>query len=469
MANLLKTLLNRAAGRPRKDAGRITEGGNFRPGTTITITAPRRFGVALDDYMAAIRAAENVDFTQRQKLYDIYTDALIDGHLRGIVEKRKAGVLSCDIKFRKDGVADEHVNEMIESPWFMNFVEDALDSLFWGFTLVQFYINDQGWIDYYCVPRKHVDPVRRLIKHRQEDITGTSFDEYSGLLLIRAKEANGLFACTTPYTIWKRGNMGDWAQFNQIFGMPVRKYTYDSADPAARDATISDAMEQGSGSVYLCPQDCNLEFIESSNKTGSAETYKSLDDKCNAEMSKVILGNTLTTEASETGTQALGTVHSSVEKNLAKRDRKFILNLLNYEMTDIFAQLGVDTRGGKFVFADAVDDDHTAKRADILIKAKAQLGLPISDDYIYEELNIDRPDNYDELKRDMQEQAAAQAAAQMLAFGRQQQPQRKPDEQQTDGQEEPDRRKPDERTGEGPTNRAHGFFVHAPHAGALEW
>jgi phage gp29-like protein len=411
-------------GRPRKGATRITEGGNFRPGTTITIAAPRRFGVDIEGYMAAIRAAENVDFTQRTKLYDLYTDALIDGHLRGVVEKRKAGVLSCDIEFRRDGVADDHVNEMIESPWFMDFVDDALDAKFWGFTLVQFYINEQGWIDYYCVPRKHVDPVRRLIKRRQEDITGIPFDEFTGLLLIQDKEPNGLFACTTPYTIWKRGNMGDWAQFNQIFGMPVRKYTYDAADAAARDATLSDAEAQGSGSVYLCPQGSSLEFIESSNKTGSADTYKSLDDKCNAEISKVILGNTLTTEASETGTQALGTVHSSVEQNLAKRDRKFILNLLNYEMTDIFAQLGVNTRGGKFVFVDAVDDDHTTKRADILLKAQ-QLGLPIDDDYIYSELNIDRPQNYEQLKQQ----------------GRQQ-----------------------------PTNRTRSFFVPAPrNAGALDW
>lgn len=435
-------------GRPRKGDSRITEGGNFRPGTTITIAAPHRFGVDIEGYMAAIRAAENVDFTQRTKLYDLYTDALIDGHLRGVVEKRKAGVLSCDIEFRRDGVADDRVNEMIESPWFMNFVDDALDAKFWGFTLVQFFINEQGWIDYYCVPRKHVDPVRRLIKRRQEDITGIPFDEFTGLLLIQDKEQNGLFACTTPYTIWKRGNMGDWAQFNQIFGMPVRKYTYDAADAAARDATLSDAEAQGGGSVYLCPQGSSLEFIESSNKTGSAETYKSLDDKCNAEISKVILGNTLTTEASETGTQALGTVHSSVEQNLAKRDRKFILNLLNYEMTDIFAQLGVNTQGGKFVFVDAVDDDHTTKRADILLKAQ-QLGLPIDDDYIYSELNIDRPQDYERLKEEARLRGERQAQALQQAQQAQQEGQQ--------GQQQP-------------TNRTRSFFVSAPrNAGALDW
>ena len=34
---------------------------------------------------------------------------------------------------------------------------------------------------------------------------------------------------------------------------------------------------------------------------------------CNNEIAKLILGNTLTTESSEKGTQALGTVHKKVE------------------------------------------------------------------------------------------------------------------------------------------------------------
>jgi phage gp29-like protein len=52
-----------------------------------------------------------------------------------------------------------------------------------------------------------------------------------------------------------------------------------------------------------------------------------------------VLGNTLTTEASETGTQALGTVHSKVEEALFLKDLRFVLNVLNYDMTDIFESL----------------------------------------------------------------------------------------------------------------------------------
>lgn len=73
-------------------------------------------------------------------------------------------MLGRKIEFRRNGVADDKVNEQISSPWFLRFIGDALDADYWGFTLVQFYINSKGWIDYYLVPRKHVDPVLRLIK-----------------------------------------------------------------------------------------------------------------------------------------------------------------------------------------------------------------------------------------------------------------------------------------------------------------
>lgn len=200
---------------------RITEGSNVtRPGATIILTQPQRFGIGLDDYMQGIRSFENVDFTQRVRIYDIYSESLMDPHLFSVIQKRKSGVLGRKIEFRRNGMPDDKVNEQISSPWFLRFLEDALDAQYWGFTLVQFYINDKGWIDYYLVPRKHVDPVLRIIKTRQNDITGESFDEYPDLLMIRGKEPLGVLARCAPYVIYKRGTVGDWAQFSELLACP---------------------------------------------------------------------------------------------------------------------------------------------------------------------------------------------------------------------------------------------------------
>ena len=433
-----------------KQGRRITEGGNFRPGTTITLTAPRRFSFDMDAYKSALRGAEDVDFTRRVRLYDLYNDTLLDPHLFCVAQKRKSGVLGRKIEFRRNGMPDDRVNEQISSPWFLRFIEDALDAQFWGFTLLQFYLNEKGWIDYYCVPRKHVDPVRRLIKHRQDNITGEPFDAYGDLLMICGKEPLGILARTAPYVLYKRGTMNDWAEFSELFGMPIRKYTYDS--PESVSAAMDAAAGQGGANVYFCPSDSNLEFIESNNKTGSSELYASLVDRCNAEMSKAVLGNTLTTEASETGTQALGTVHDKVEQELADQDALFILNLLNYDMTDQFAALGVNTEGGEFVYVEAEDTADVTAKAALLEKAVTVFHLPLGDDYLYEQLKVEKPDNYEQLK-------AEQAA------------QRSENRQPFPSVGADPCVRPDTQVKAHPQNRSDRFFAHAPQPedGALDW
>ena len=56
--------------RKNNKAGIITVGGNFTlPGqkrtNVIVLTQPKRFGLDISDSMAAVRVAENVDFSRR--------------------------------------------------------------------------------------------------------------------------------------------------------------------------------------------------------------------------------------------------------------------------------------------------------------------------------------------------------------------------------------------------------------------
>ncbi|RGT33619.1 phage portal protein family protein [Bacteroides clarus] len=441
--------------RATKPAGkRITEGSNVtRPGATVILTQPQRFGIGLNDYMNAIRNAENVDFTSRIKLYDIYSESMMDPHLFSVVQKRKSGVLGRKIEFRRNGIADDKVNGQISSPWFLRFISDALDADYWGFTLVQFYINEKGWIDYYMVPRKHVDPVLNLIKTRQTDINGEPFEEYSDLLMIRGKEPLGILARTAPYVIYKRGTIGDWAELAEIFGRPVRKYTYDAADPEARNATLEAAAAQGGASVFLCPDGTTLEFVEPGSLSGSSDMYSALVDRYNAEMSKAVLGNTLTTEASETGTQALGTIHNKVEQEIIEQDALSILNLLNYDMTALFASLGINTQGGEFVYVEEPDMESVKIKAELLEKAVSVFGIPVADDYLYEQLYIEKPQDYEQLKAELEEKRKAAnpfAAAGIPLVGK-------------DGPE-------DGKTTQQPRNAAGSFFGKAPqNDGALGW
>lgn len=205
-------------------------------------------------------------------------------------------------------------------------------------------------MNYDLIPRKHVDPVRRLILRHQTDTTGTSWDEYPDLLFIGSPDDPGLLVKAAIWVIYKRNDVADWAQFAEVFGAPIREYTYPTDDDEARQKALNDADSTGSLSVFVHAEDTALKLVEAANKTGSADLYDKLCERCNNEISKLFLGNTLTTEASDKGTQALGTVHKDVEEKVTLSDRQDILDVLNYDMADIFAMLGIDTTGGEFCY-----------------------------------------------------------------------------------------------------------------------
>lgn len=389
---------------------KITQGGTtLRHEPDILLQMPELFHFDLAAYMSAINAATSIDYSHRVKLYDMYESAMLDLHLSGVLDKRIRAVRRLPIEFQRDGEPDERINDQIASPWFKDFRRDLLMSHFWGFSLFQFYTDDSGNIQYTLVPRKHYNPIRREVLKFQGDQTGRPVDDFPGMLFVGSERGLGIFAELLPAVLYKRGNMADWARFCNIFGLPIREYTYDAGDEEARRRLLADARRQGTNAVYIHPRESSLNLIESGNKSGSSELYRTFTEYWDSQISIRVLGNTLTTDAKETGTQALGTVHQDEENSMNEEDREFILDVLNYEMTEIFTALGYDTTGGKFVYAkkDKVD---ISQHADILVKLNA-MGLPMDDDYLYETFGIRKPDNYDAIKAEKEAQKAAIQAA----------------------------------------------------------
>lgn len=447
---------------------KITAGGYVLPESqrqpnTVILRQPKRFNIDISDFTLAMRAAEHIDFPRRYRLFDLYTDILTDTHLSSVIAKRHDAVREKNITFlRADGTVDDAVAEQIQSPWFSRLIDDILDSKFNGFSLFQFW-RDGDWLNYDLIPRKNVDPVRRLILHEQTDTTGVSWDEFPNLLFCGAPRDLGLLYKAAPWIIYKRNDIADWAQFAEIFGMPTREYTYDSDDDDARNRAIRDSDASGSLSSFIHSKDTTFNLVDSGSKTASADLYERLADKCDKEISKLVLGNTLTTDASDKGTQALGTVHKKEEDKVVKSDCRYILNVLNYDMTDIFSALGVHVSGGRFSYPEPKDIDLTAK-ANILQQLQANFHLPVSDDYLYDTFGIEKPDNYDELKQRQEDERLISLMSQIHSVD-------EDDDDDDDGDN--DNKKGD---GNKPKNhsasffdRFRSFFSHAPHDGALEW
>lgn len=389
--------------------GKIIQGGMLVPQgmrqPDIVLQMPEIFMFDMNAYMQSVKAAKGIDYSNRARLYDMYDSASLDLHLSGVIAKRMRGVTKIPIEFRRNGVPDDEINKQIKSPWFKQLRKDLVMSEFWGFTLVQFYLNEEGNIRYDLINRKHYDPIHRKLLKYQGSMDGVSIDDFPDMLFVGSERDLGIYAELLPAVLYKRGDMSDWAQFCNIFGMPIREYTYDAGDEDARRRVIADARRQGANAAYIHPKESELKLVEAGNKTGSSDLYRTFAEYWDSKMSIRVLGNTLTTDAKSTGTQALGSVHKEEEDEMNSDDRDFILDILNYDMRPIFASLGFNVEGGEFVYAKK-DKINPAQQIDIVQKLSS-MGLPIDDDYLYETFCVAKPDNYKQLK---EEKEAAKAA-----------------------------------------------------------
>ena len=187
--------------------------------------------------------------------------------------------------------------------------------------------------------------------------------------------------------------------------MPIREYTYDAGDEDARKKIIADARNQGSNAVYIHPNESEMKLIEAGNKTGSSDLYQNFAEYWDSKISIRVLGNTLTTDTKDTGTQALGTVHKEEEDDMNADDRDFLLDILNYDMKVIFENLGFNVEGGEFVYA---HKDKTEPQSMLnIVKGMKEMGLPMDDDWLYETFGIEKPKDYDQQKQAIEDQKQA--------------------------------------------------------------
>lgn len=174
--------------------------------------------------------------------------------------------------------------------------------------------------------------------------------------------------------------------------------TYDEFDEATRIKMEHLLKDWGTFGYMLHPKGSELTLHPASN-AGSCP-YPELLSFCDASISKCILGNTLTTEQGNIGSQSLGSVHLQVEENKHLADKIFVLSVLNYQLRAVLKRFGFKVENGSIWFESPQKDwDKLQTKWNVLSGISSR--VPVSDDYIYEEFDIPKPDNYDELKEQM--------------------------------------------------------------------
>lgn len=323
------------------------------------ITQVKRDSLDIGKWKSALKAAESLTNPNRTNLYDIYSNVLVDSHLMAVMQKRKLPILNSKLQLNTENEAmKEMVEKYTNTTEFKKMLSHILDAIFWGHSLIEVIPKDIETLafDYVLIPRKNVRPIQKIVVKNPTDTTGIPYDtgEYN-LIEVGDSDDLGLLNSACPYLIYKRNGFADFAQYTEIFGQPIREGTYDGYDENARLALKRDLEEAGSSQIFIHPEGTKLELKEATNKTGSSDLYKTLIQQCNGEVSKLILGNTLTTEVGDSGgNRALGEVMYEAEKQFIEADKSKALNVLNAQYLKLLQNLGIQI-DGEFAFVEQIN------------------------------------------------------------------------------------------------------------------
>jgi phage gp29-like protein len=269
-----------------------------------------------------------------------------DTHLASILQTRKLALtgMRWDIQADGEAPADVKIADFVREQLagisdFQDDLLDLLDAIGKGFSVVEILwrvdagANQVGLADLRWIHPKRISFLNQMVLRILTDDEPTAGVEPKPWQVIfhRYRARSGLSTrggvlrtVALPYLL-KNYALKDWAAFNEVFGMPLRLGKYDvSATPADRAALAQALRSLGTDAAGIISANTQIEFVEAGLKAGGAMIpYHVLFQAMNAEMSKAVLGQTLTSDTGtggRGGSLAMARVHDEVRTDLRDAD-----------------------------------------------------------------------------------------------------------------------------------------------------
>jgi phage gp29-like protein len=327
---------------------------------------------------------------QRNYLYELYEDILLDGFLCALMDKRRMAITNLSLTFVKADKPDDALVQLTQTTYFETLLNEILNARFYGHSLVQLDWGSPQQTDFpnrtILIPRKHVKPRFGIVTKNVWDVEGIPYLGMPDVLEIGDREDLGKLLHAAPLVIYKRGDWGDWAEFVEVFGMPIIDASYNN--DSTRDALEQAFQNMGSRGRLIRPSDAHIN-IQTVNDNGTGgNLFDNFRKALNEELAITILGNTMTTtEAAKSG-YAQSKTHADSQETLHRDDRKFVLRVLNEKLIPYLRRIGYNTEGGHFDFVDAETLTLT-ERLDIDLKVSEK--VIIGESYWYDKYKIPKP------------------------------------------------------------------------------
>ncbi len=302
------------------------------------------------------------------------------------------------------------VEELLDDPGLPDVIEDMLDALGKGYSCVEILWGKgpQPWSKPYYVWRDPkyftFDFVSRSEVRLQQLGTVDGVELPPGRFIVHVPKhksgipiRGGFARMAAWYFLFKNYSIKDWAEFLDIYGMPIRigKY-HPSATPEDRRKLLQAVMRIASDAAAIIPELMMVELLETKAAGSGASTpFEQLCRFCDEQMSKMIIGQTMTVENG--GSLAQAQVHNQVRIDMLQADARQLADTFNRDLIAWFVRLnfGDGAKVPRVVFPVAEPQDVAALSNALALVVP--LGLKVRADEVREKLGLSKPDAGDEL------------------------------------------------------------------------
>lgn len=359
------------------------------------------------------RAADEGDVQEQMEMFEEMEEK--DTHLFSQLQTRKLAVTGLDWEVQpfSDDERDKTIAEFIRDQLkniekFDDILMDLLDAIGKGISVMEIewgvkeghnVIEDITYVH----PKKLIwDSLTDEMKICTKEFpSGVAFPENKFVIhRYKAKSGhesrNGVLRVVSWMYLFKNYDLKDWVAFCEVFGMPLRLGKYTAAASEADQRALMEAIYSlGTDAAGIIPDSTMIEFIES-NKTTSVEIYEKLARYCDEQISKAILGQTLSSDSGG-GSYAQGKVHNEVRHDLTAADAKALATTIRRDIIKPLVEynFGYDVDAPLFTFASEETED--LKDTVTIYQTLNAMGLPISTEHIYNKFNIPKPEEGEEL------------------------------------------------------------------------
>lgn len=364
--------------------------------------------------MAAIlRQAEEGDITAQAALFDRLQE---DPHILAVYGKRKRASRNRPIQINaaddtpQAQVAAELCREVIAGirNW-REAVFHLLDAVGRGFSVcqIEWELSDSKFV----IPRLIATDHRAFVLDREDwdkirVLTDANMTEGEPLApaqwlvhIYRARSGSLATSASLRALCWawlfKHASWRDWVIFSEAYGMPKRLGTYPrGATDEERRVIWAAAKLLGRDGAAAIPEGAKLEYLKAEGGRGDLP-FEALIQLADRYVSKLILGQTMTTEEGDRGARSLGEVHRAVEDDLVEDTCDALAETIRFGLCEPITRFNMGDAPTPKVSAisdEGVDLLHRAQTLNIV----ARWGTPLSRDQVREEFNLQEPKDEDD-------------------------------------------------------------------------